>query len=137
MRLLPRRNAFLAALLPALLMLAMSLPAHAQEVAPQDSTPLKGGEIAALLAGNAIEGTWGPSHFRNYFATDGTTLYQAQGQPPEQGHWKIVDDQYCSVADEGDACFNLYRSGGDLIWEEPRTHQRFSSKVIPGKAVPW
>jgi hypothetical protein len=132
MRLLLRRKAFLAALLPALLMLAMALPAFAQEAAP-----LKGDEIATLLAGNSIEGTWGPSHFRSYFATDGTTLYQSQGQPPEQGRWKVVGDQYCSVADEGDVCFNLYRSGEALIWEEPRTHQRFSSTVIRGKSVPW
>jgi hypothetical protein len=98
---------------------------------------LTGAEITTLLLGNSIEGTWGSSHFRSYFSDDGTTLYQSQGQPPEQGHWRIVADQYCSIADEGDACFNLYRDGPDLVWEDPRSGQRFTSAVIPGKAVPW
>ncbi|QEX21670.1 hypothetical protein FRZ61_15990 [Hypericibacter adhaerens] len=98
---------------------------------------LTGAEITTLLLGNSIEGTWSGSHFRSYFSSDGTTLYQAQGEPPEQGHWRIVGDQYCSIADEGDACFNLYRDGQDLVWEDPRSGQRFASAVIQGKAVPW
>jgi hypothetical protein len=127
-----RRRAFAAALLLALSMAGLGAGAHAQ-----DLTPLTGAEIVTLLAGNSIEGTWGPSHFRSYFATDGTTLYQPQGQQPEQGRWKVVGDQYCSIADEGDACFNLYRYGEDLVWEDPGSGKRFPSTVIQGKAVPW
>jgi len=128
-----RRRLLHAAALLALLMAGASLSANAQ-----DLVPLTGPEITTLLLGNSIEGTWGPSHFRSYFAPDGTTLYQPQGQSPEQGHWKVVGDQYCSIADEGvDACFNLYRDGAVLVWEEPGSGTRFPSTVIQGKAVPW
>jgi len=127
-----RRGASFAALLLALLMAGVGFPAGAQ-----DTKPLTGAEIVNLLAGNSIEGTWGPSHFRSYFATDGTTLYQPQGQPPEQGQWKVAGDRYCSVADEGDVCFSLYRDGDNLIWEDPQSGKRFPSTVIQGKAVPW
>jgi len=132
MRARRRRGASFAALLLALLIAGAGFRAGAQ-----DLKPLTGAEIAILLAGNSIEGTWGPSHFRSYFATDGTTLYQPQGQTPEQGHWKVAGDQYCSVADEGDVCFNLYRDGNDLIWEDPQSGKRFPANVIQGKAVPW
>jgi len=132
MRRRPRRRVILAALLLALLTIGAGSSARAQ-----DLVPLTGAEIATLLAGNSIEGTWGPSHFRSYFAPDGTTLYQPQGQQPEQGHWKVAGDQYCSVADEGDVCFNLYRDGEDLVWEDPNSGKRFPSNVIQGKAVPW
>ena len=132
MRRRPRRRVILAALLLALLTISAGSSARAQ-----DLVPLTGAEIATLLAGNSIEGTWGPSHFRSYFAPDGTTLYQPQGQQPEQGHWKVAGDQYCSVADEGDVCFNLYRDGEDLVWEDPNSGKRFPSNVIQGKAVPW
>jgi hypothetical protein len=127
-----RRHGFLAAALLALLTAGVGSP-----MAAEDPKPLTGAEIATLLVGNSIEGSWGSSHFRSYFAPDGTTLYQPEGQSPEQGHWKVVDDQYCSVADEGDACFNLYRDGESLIWEDPNSHTRFPSNVIKGKAVPW
>jgi hypothetical protein len=127
-----RRGACLAALLLAFLTIGAGSPGRAQ-----DLPPLTGPEITTLLLGNSIEGTWGASHFRSYFAPDGTTLYQAQGQQPEQGQWRIVGDQYCSIADEGDACFNLYRDGADLIWEDPQSGKRFPSTVIEGKAVPW
>jgi hypothetical protein len=127
-----RRRILPVALLLALLIADARLPAWAQ-----DLVPLTGAEIATLLAGNSIEGTWGPSHFHSYFAPDGTTLYQPQGQQPEEGHWKVVGDQYCSVADQGDACFNLYRDGENLVWEDPGSGKRFPSNVIQGKAVPW
>lgn len=126
-----RRAIFLAALL-AFLAFDAGSPGWAQ-----DPVRLTGSEITTLLLGNSVEGTWSGSHFRSYFSSDGTTLYQAEGQPPEQGHWRIVGDQYCSIADEGDACFNLYRDGQDLVWEDPRSGQRFASAVIEGKAVPW
>jgi len=125
-----RRAGAFAALL--LVLFGAGFPASAQ-----DAKPLTGAEIVTLLAGNSIEGTWGPSHFRSYFAMDGTTLYQPQGQSPEQGQWKVAGNQYCSVADEGDVCFNLYRAGEELIWEDPQSGKRFSAKVIQGKAVPW
>ncbi len=118
-------------------LLAFLIAAAGSPAAAEDSKPLAGADIATLLVGNSIEGTWGASHFRSFFASDGTTLYQPEGQPPEQGHWKVVGDQYCSVADEGDACFNLYRDGDSQIWEDPNSHTRFPSTVIKGKAVPW
>jgi hypothetical protein len=128
-----RRSPWLAAALLASLIAGNGSPARAE-----DPKPLTGPEIATLLVGNSIEGSWGgSSHFRSFFAPDGTTLYQPEGQPPEQGHWKVVGDQYCSVADDGDACFNLYRDGDSLIWEDPNSHARFPSNVIQGKAVPW
>ena len=128
-----RRSLWLAAALSASLIAGIGSPARAE-----DPKPLTGAEIATLLVGNSIEGSWGgSSHFRSYFAADGTTLYQPEGQPPEQGRWKVVGDQYCSVADDGDACFNLYRDGDSLIWEDPNSQTRFPSSVIKGKAVPW
>jgi len=65
---------------------ATALPALA---AP---TRLSAPEIEALLAGNTISGTWSGTAYRQYFATDGTTLYVPDGGKADEGQWRVNPD---------------------------------------------
>ena len=57
------------------------------------------------------------------------------GQPKLITNRLVVDGGW--IEREDVTCFNLYRDGESLIWEDPNSHTRFSSNVIKGKAVPW
>lgn len=46
-------------------------------------------EIEALLAGNTIVGTWSGTAYRQFYATDGSTLYLPEGGRPDEGLWRV------------------------------------------------
>lgn len=62
---------------------AAALPAMATP------TQLSAPEIEALLAGNTISGTWSGTSYRQYFGTDGTTLYSPDGGNADEGEWRV------------------------------------------------
>lgn len=76
-----QRRSFTAAL--AVLTFAPALSASA---AP---TRLTAPEIEALLSGNTIVGTWSGSTYRQYYATDGSTIYVPEGGKPDEGRWRV------------------------------------------------
>ncbi len=99
---------------------------------------LTGPEIAALFAGNSVEGVWGARHYRSYFGADGSTLYQAAGEPQQSGRWRASDTQYCSVWEMGgESCYDIFEDGTTVIWGAPDSGKRYESTLIEGKAVPW
>jgi len=99
---------------------------------------LTGPEIAALFAGNSVEGMWGTKHYRSYFGTDGSTLYQAVGEPQQAGRWRASETQYCSKWEMGgESCYDIFQDGDRVIWSAPESGHRYESTLIEGKAVPW
>jgi hypothetical protein len=76
-----KRRAFLTTLVAAALLMPFVTPAAAQQ--------LSASEIANVLEGNTIEGTWGGDRYRQYFAEDGTTIYVADGGKRAEGRWRV------------------------------------------------
>ncbi len=79
-----RRRCFIAAIMAATLGSCLSVAA-----AP---TPIAADEIAALLTGNTIVGTWSGTRYRVYFDADGTAAYVTDGGRVDEGRWRVNPD---------------------------------------------
>lgn len=71
----------------------LTVPATAQSV------KLKAHEIDALLSGNTAVGTWEGAPYRQFFASDGSTIYAQAGSRSTLGEWRIDTerDEYQSI----------------------------------------
>ncbi len=71
----------------------LTVPAMAQSV------KLKAHEIDALLSGNTAVGTWEGAPYRQFFASDGSTIYAQAGSRSTLGEWRIDTerDEYQSI----------------------------------------
>jgi len=76
-----RRRILIAAAMSAIM--AATLPATA------DIVRLTAPEIETLLAGNTISGSWSGTGYRQYFGTDGTTVYISEEGRVENGQWRV------------------------------------------------
>jgi len=56
------------------------------------SVQLTAAQIAELLAGNTIEGTWSGSNYTQYYGADGYTVYTPEGGQPDEGKWRVKED---------------------------------------------
>lgn len=83
-----KRRAFLIATLACL-----ATPALAQSV------KLQAHEIKILLSGNTAVGKWEGAKYRQYFATDGSTIYAQENTRSTLGQWRIdaEKDEYQSI----------------------------------------
>jgi hypothetical protein len=52
-------------------------------------TEMTATEIKTLLAGNTISGTWNGSKYKQYFSTDGMTVYLPANDAPDEGRWRV------------------------------------------------
>ncbi|MGI3209654.1 hypothetical protein ACROSR_00905 [Roseovarius tibetensis] len=46
-------------------------------------------EIEDVLTGNTIDGVWSGSHYRQYYAEDGTTIYVPDEGQRREGRWRV------------------------------------------------
>ena len=53
-----------------------------------DAVPLSAEEVAELLTGNTITGTWSGSGYDQYFADNGLTVYIPANGRIEHGRWR-------------------------------------------------
>lgn len=83
-----KRRAFLIAAAACL-----ATPALAQSV------KLKAHEIEVLLSGNTAVGKWEGARYRQYFASDGSTIYAQEDARSTLGQWRInaENDEYQSI----------------------------------------
>ena len=93
-----------------------------------------GDELATLLTGNSIDGVWGETHYIQYFAASGRTLYKADGSPGDWGTWRINEDgQYCSTwRGGGESCYLVIDINGALNWQTPDGETTYPFEVIEG-----
>jgi len=81
---------------------------------------LSAGEIEALLTGNTIIGTWSGAAYRQYFAADGTTVYQPESGKQDEGRWRVnpqTNDYESWWRSTGWTPYALVRTGtGGLAW---------------------
>ena|SRR6185369_12901125 len=105
--------------------------------AQADPRKLSGPEIKQLFTDKTAHGMWGTSEFWSYFGADGWTIYKSTSGPHQDGRWGANASQYCSKwATGGESCYNIYRDGSAIIWEEPGSGHRYTSELLAGKQVP-
>ncbi len=95
-------------------------------------------EIREALTGNTVDGIWAGAHYRSYFASNGSTIYQPKGFPPDQGKWKVDEskDQFCSWWPRvGWGCYDIYREDDRIIWGVPGTGTRYPSTLLEGRKL--
>lgn len=75
--------------------IALAVPALAQPVAVQ----LDAEDVIALLTGNTAVGEWGGEPYRQYFGTDGVTLFAQPDARTARGEWRVdpENDEYQSI----------------------------------------
>lgn len=108
------------------------------KVAQAEPERLSAAEIAEALSGNTVDGLWGSTRYRSYFAADGTTLYQPEGRAPDRGKWRAdaARDRYCSGWERsGWGCYDVYRDGDTIIWGIPGTDTRYPSILLQGNRL--
>ncbi|WP_297771347.1 hypothetical protein [uncultured Roseovarius sp.] len=65
------------------LAIGYGLPADA------DPTRVNASAIEALLSGNTIVGSWSSAPYRQFFKSDGTTIYVPDVGRPDEGRWRV------------------------------------------------
>jgi len=113
-------------------LLAMAAPATAQSV------KLQAHEIDALLSGNTAVGKWEGERYRQFFASDGSTIYAQDGARSTLGQWRVDPerDEYQSIwprdADwEGSYVMEF---AGDYYWVSKATPPT-PFKVLEGEQL--
>ena len=104
--------------------------------AAAQSVKLKAHEIAILLTGNTAVGSWEGVPYRQYFATDGSTIVAQKGAKSTLGEWRIDQerDEYQSIW-PGDAEWESWlvmEFSGDFFWVS-KTTPPTSFKVLEGE----
>ena len=96
-----------------------------------------GDEIAALLTGNSIDGMWGETHYIQYFAESGRTLYKADGSPGDWGTWRVDDDgHYCSTWRGGEEiCYLVIEMDDAYAWRAQEGDKTYPFEIIEGDAT--
>ncbi len=100
---------------------------------------LNAAEIRQLLAGNTSVGNWDGRSYRQYFATDGTTIYAQKGSRSSLGKWRVDFDKhlYESWWENADwSGYGVSKQGDNYYWVTPGgtlPPQRFD--VLPGNQL--
>lgn len=112
-------------------LIVAALPAPAAEVR------LSAAEIEAVLAGNTIVGTWSGTPYRQYYGTDGSTIYVPEGRTPDEGRWRTdpETDMYDSWWEStGWTPYALVRTeAGGLAWVNGDKLEPF--RVLEGRQL--
>jgi len=72
---------------------AFAAPAAAQSV------KLTADQITELLTGNTAIGKWEGNRYRQFFGSDGVTIYAQEGSRSTRGEWRVdaASDEYQSI----------------------------------------
>ena len=123
------------------LALALVAGLAAAMLQPANSTAddkLTADEIQKLLDGRTALGNWRGTDTRQYFASNGLTVYLAKGSPPDQGKWKVDEakNQYCSWWQRGGwACYDVETDGTTYYWVTPGDDYRSPFTMTDGKQM--
>jgi len=115
------------------LCLALFLLAVSATAGQGGPTHLKAREIAAILAGNTATGRWNGTAYRQYFASDGGTVYVTDGGRPSRGKWRVdpKTNRYESRWERsGWTAYRVIRLRGAYAWVKANgTKHRFEVRT--------
>ncbi len=106
-------------------------------VAGADPVPMTASEIETLLGGNTALGDWQGDTYRQYFATDGATIYAVEGRRSSRGRWRVVDGTRAYESwwpGSGWDAYEVLRDGDALIWMDG-AGVRFGFEVVEGQQL--
>lgn len=100
------------------------------------SVKLSGEEIEILLLGNTAVGQWDGAGYRQYFASDGTTIFAQPDARSARGDWRVEGEEFQSRW-PGDADWEgwfVMEFAGDWYWVSKATPPT-PFEVIEGEAL--
>ena len=103
------------------------------------SKQLSAAEIEALLGGNTVSGTWAGSDYKQYFGTDGFTMYVPAGGTNDEGKWRVnaAENSYESWwSATGWTSYKVGREGEGYVWIDSKG-DAYPFVVLEGKQVSW
>lgn len=101
-------------------------------------TLLSAGEISRLLTGNTISGDWGGA-YKQYFDTNGVTVYVPSGRSGDQGKWRVntENNSYESWWEmTGWTAYKIAKDGNSYLWFDSKAN-KYPFVVLEGKQVTW
>lgn len=106
-------------------LLLVGLCVIAGSVANAQSVKLTSSQITDLLSGNTAVGKWQGADYRQYFDTDGHTIYAQAGSRSTRGEWRVdtVLDEYQSIWPRDPEWEGWYvmEFAGDYYWVSKST----------------
>ena len=106
----------------ALAVLCLCLSAN---LASAQSVKLSADEITKLLTGNTAVGKWQGANYRQFFNSDGTTIYAQEGSRSSLGKWRVDSsrDEYQSIwpSDEDWEGWYVMEYSGAYYWVSKAT----------------
>lgn len=120
------------------LALTVALPFRAGAEPQPDVLSLTAEQIALLLTGNTIEGTWSGTAYRQYFAPGGMTVYLPEGGQPDQGKWRTnaaqntYESWWRMTSWTG---YTVVMTNRGYAWKNGDTLEPFA--VLEGRQVSW
>lgn len=81
------------------MVLALMFAFTGMKGAAAQSVKLSGDQISELLSGNTAVGKWEDKPYRQFFGTDGSTIYAQNGSRSALGQWRVDNsvDEYQSI----------------------------------------
>ena len=76
---------------------AFAVAACISTSADAQSRKLQEDEIASLLSGNTAVGKWEGIPYRQYFGSDGTTIFAQHDARSARGEWRVDGEEYQSI----------------------------------------
>ncbi len=93
-------------------------------------------QIRQLLSGNTISGTWSGTTYKQYYHSNGVTVYVEDGRPPSRGKWRVKEDtnEYDSWWEQtGWTPYVVMMTNDGFAWVNGDTLEPF--EVLGGKQV--
>ena len=94
-------------------------------LAMAQSVKLSADEITTLLAGNTAVGKWQGAKYRQFFNSDGATIYAQEGSKSSLGKWRVdsTRDEYQSIwpSDEDWEGWYVMEYSGAYYWVSKTT----------------
>ena len=97
-------------------------------------------EVRELLSGRTAIGTWSGARYRQWFASDGSTIYAQWGARSALGKWRVNSqtDAYESVWERPEwTGYRVMRIDGQLHWTDLQGNNPQPFRVLPGQQLVW
>ena len=86
---------------------------------PVGTVKMTAAQIETLLSGNTTVGAWSGTGYRQYFNSNGITIYLAESAPPDRGKWRVNSDtdEYESWWERSNwAGYTIVMTNGGYAW---------------------
>ncbi|MEM7257267.1 MAG: hypothetical protein AAF404_07745 [Pseudomonadota bacterium] len=108
-------------------------------VSSADEKKLSAAEITNLLSGNTAVGRWIDHHYRQYFGSDGSTIYAQENTRSSVGRWRVnsASNQYESWWERSGwgSGYDIVLKDGEYFWVGSDATEPQSFVMVPGQQL--